>query len=398
MSVKTKMNEYVAAKREGNKGFTLVELIVVIAILAILAGIAIPAYSGYIEKANKAADEQLLADVNMAFASACAINGQSHINRTTNPSLTKDVQFSDNDPNVVTSFEQFFECEDGAGFKTMSRFEYVPALGVFKGHDSVFSSKADWSGLSSLASFYQGGSYKNSGIAALSGTVDNLTTLLAGDTGLDLLKGFDGFKNTLSALGLSVDADEQTLANAAVVYAAQNLSNVDADAFLAAFEADEGQFGTNVDTYLKSAFNTTDDTEYNLLKTALQYGMAQSYVDSLSDDDEFEIGKNDDGTSIKANAKEWFANNPPTGLTDAAEIMNIVTTDANGAFTEYILFNSNNAGQNDLNLFLGMMDVIDQNVEEGGFDSLEGTGLYSSAEVQNMLNQYLNSQGTNGGN
>ena len=35
-----------------NGGFTLVELIVVIAILAILAGIAVPAYSGYIEKAK----------------------------------------------------------------------------------------------------------------------------------------------------------------------------------------------------------------------------------------------------------------------------------------------------------------------------------------------------------
>ena len=38
-----------------NRGFTLVELIVVIAILAILAGVAIPAYSGYITKAKDAA-------------------------------------------------------------------------------------------------------------------------------------------------------------------------------------------------------------------------------------------------------------------------------------------------------------------------------------------------------
>lgn len=39
-----------------NGGFTLVELIVVIAILAILAGVAVPAYSGYIKKANEGAD------------------------------------------------------------------------------------------------------------------------------------------------------------------------------------------------------------------------------------------------------------------------------------------------------------------------------------------------------
>ncbi len=46
-----------------NKGFSLVELIVVIAIMAIIAAVAIPVYNVYLDKANKAADEQLLADI-----------------------------------------------------------------------------------------------------------------------------------------------------------------------------------------------------------------------------------------------------------------------------------------------------------------------------------------------
>ena len=58
-----------------NGGFTLVELIVVIAILAILAGVAVPAYSGYIDRANEAADIVTCDAVKTAVFAAYAENG-----------------------------------------------------------------------------------------------------------------------------------------------------------------------------------------------------------------------------------------------------------------------------------------------------------------------------------
>lgn len=51
---------------KNNNGFSLVELIVVIAIMAILAAVAVIGVSVYIPKAQKAADEQMIADIKTA--------------------------------------------------------------------------------------------------------------------------------------------------------------------------------------------------------------------------------------------------------------------------------------------------------------------------------------------
>ena len=68
------MKKFIKKLAKKTEGFTLVELIVVIAILGILAGVAVPAYTGYINKANEAADTQLLSAMNTAFGAACTEN------------------------------------------------------------------------------------------------------------------------------------------------------------------------------------------------------------------------------------------------------------------------------------------------------------------------------------
>ncbi|MBQ7378445.1 MAG: prepilin-type N-terminal cleavage/methylation domain-containing protein [Clostridia bacterium] len=65
-----------------NKGFSLVELIVVIAIMAILAAVAIPTFSSFINKANVASDEDFANGVKYAVNLALTEEGKEAVTVT----------------------------------------------------------------------------------------------------------------------------------------------------------------------------------------------------------------------------------------------------------------------------------------------------------------------------
>ena len=59
-------------KKNNNKGFTLMEMLIVVAIIAVLVAIAIPVFTNQLEKAREATDE---ANIRSAYAEvmACAL-------------------------------------------------------------------------------------------------------------------------------------------------------------------------------------------------------------------------------------------------------------------------------------------------------------------------------------
>ena len=238
-------------------GFTLVELVVVIAIMGILAGVGSAAYSGYVKKANEAADLQLLGAVNTAFASASYDAGQ-YDGRPSGgaASLTEDGKVAQ----VISSvdrdgafFQRYFSGNRDSRFKLYTNLAYDRATGTF--HGAVLTAATDKDGNTVLHYSINGQDYEftatreqldafrastfggksmtmNDLTGNVGGMINALNSALGGGTFLASVLQTAGMN--LETLGIKPDEketyselDKQRLANAALLLVAQMTGDKD---------------------------------------------------------------------------------------------------------------------------------------------------------------------------
>lgn len=365
-------------------GFTLIELIVVIAILAILAGVGTAAYTGYMEKANKAADDTLIAAINRAAATAVLeVNGKDMMELADGKLISnatkgqKNITVNDRNKNnaeLGVSFAKYFEGNGEAALKWYGCILFED--GAFRGVESRLAGV-----LADPTNGAAGTAFKNSSYNADSLGVDGVTTMvddlagaLAEYEAFNLIAGTDAFKKTLAGMGITSDADEQTMANASVFYLASCLEKLDqaelyqnlADNTLSTYLTGK-QLPWDDDTTV-----TLADKDVTFIETALKYASATAYVHSLDNNNP---ALRDTMFQTPANKNEALAN-----------ITN-VTTGANANDYDYYLYETGN-GEADFNAFYQIMMVVNSN--QGSFKDVEGGSLFSNAETQAAINELLN--------
>lgn len=238
-------------------GFTLVELVVVIAIMGILAGVGSAAYSGYVKKANEAADLQLLGAVNTAFASASYDAGQydgrpsgGAASLDADGKVKKVISTVDRDGEF---FQRYFSGNQDSRFKLYTNLAYDRMTGTF--HGAVLTAATDKNGNTVLHYSINGQDYEftatqeqleafrastfggeNMTMNALTGNVGGminaLNSALGGGTFLaSVLINADMAPETLGIKpdesGNYSELDKQRLANAALLLVAQMTGDKD---------------------------------------------------------------------------------------------------------------------------------------------------------------------------
>ncbi len=345
--------------KAGNKGFSLVELIVVIAIMAILVGVAVPVYTGYIEKSQKAADVQLIDEIKHAMEIANAAQ-----------TLTESAYVKIGADGVVEVGPK--DSEAAKQLETVLKATFGDDLSGLK-------LKYDgWKGAS--PSSYANTSYYGNESSLLT-EVDRLTNALGTavkDYNIDLgTAGTEGtFADTLEQYGLSRGSDAHAIGNAAVLYVA-NKTAAESAFVTSTFTTTLA----NQNTFVNETFNTLSPRIGDAAALAAIYAYAEGFA-QYCEKQNAELGAVD----TFHNAADF------DGVQDANQALARLETAFNalGAVgNEYIptYMSVTGPGVEDLGGYLDIMNTVNNNkaIVEG---NLTAEDCFTDGTVEDMLDGY----------
>lgn len=380
MDMKRKLREFFTLECHANDGFTLVELIVVIAIVAILGGVAVPAYSGYIEKADAAADAQLLADVNKAFAAACIVLGEDNYKAGGATATIDDKSGEVTVSYDVTGFDDAFESfYEGGAFKKTEELRYDPAIGGFydpdakSGNGGVFAQIFGSLDLGEYATALKESTFgKVIGADKLLEKVDIVTGLAAGlaEVNENFAASLAGtLPNLQATLDMGDEEFEAYMYGLLQEKAAQiNPEDPTSDA---AINAARNEILANY-AVLNAAKSTVGKTENEIianLKGGVSVNDIKNMMDKKSDATTQQEGMANAAmmyamyTAYANGLPEGDAKNEAMSIIESNDIGTFVTTMANKESAQYAGFQDyldTDKAKADVNGYLGAMNIINQ--------------------------------------
>ena len=378
MKLREKIKRFWTLDVHNHQGFTLVELIIVIAILAILSSVAVAGYSSYIKKANKAADEALLYEINQAFRSACIENmcdvfDISAAEWDMDNMTVASVEDNATHP-IIASFEEFFDVANPK-FKVIEEIffnkkthmweENVIGTFYFNGQEIKLSA-------SDIAKLSGDNAFSSMGAAALLGEVGTLEKLIGIGAGEDILGAIGSSEAFITAfagyLGLKMEdyeseddywlAYEEKLAeleetnpnattNAMVMYAASSAANASDEQISSLFTYVEGGA-------LTGRIEGATEAE-TMTNAALAYGMYIAYAQQNGID-----------------------------TTDVANFSKTVNT------KEFAAYCASEEGQADLEAYLAAMSMIGDNTSDSEITgSILEDGISDNADLEELMKEIM---------
>ena len=344
--------------KNNNKGFSLVELIVVIAIMAILAAVAVVGFSMYIPKAQQASDKQLVSDVEDALT----LYYYSNPEEFTGAYVVLTLKDAENAPTA-----------DAIGDAAM-----IAAFGE-NWKEKVFLQYEEWNGE------YAGSSFQGNE-TVLMGKVEGLTDLL-GETikNAPTLVG-ENFQNFMTAeLGFT-EADLQNpdkAADAAVLYVANGTGKLNAEQ-KQAFQNIPSMANGSED-FVSAMFNGYSNLYgNNVMGAAATYAMLTAYC-------QYEDAKAGNTAMMDA------LGTPNAELIESGSVEDLtaVLTDSVARLAEKLEegdglnwdeYWTNVAGQ-DAAAFVNVMSTVN-NSKNQLVDNLGTSGCFTTQELQDMFVSY----------